>query len=108
MTQPSTTCGFCGATSFNPHDVANGYCGRCHNYVAQINRTPEVGLTITTEVVFGCGKYNYAFDGYHPWCIYQVFNNRRRRVVATCLSESACRWRIAFFEEQDARREQKV
>ena len=26
----SITCPTCGRTSWNPHDVANGYCGACH------------------------------------------------------------------------------
>lgn len=29
-TQPSITCPRCGATSYNPGDIANTYCGRCH------------------------------------------------------------------------------
>jgi ribosomal protein S27AE len=29
-TSPSFTCPRCGATSYNPNDAAEGYCGRCH------------------------------------------------------------------------------
>lgn len=28
----SFTCPVCGATSYNPNDVANGYCGACHDF----------------------------------------------------------------------------
>lgn len=27
---PSFTCPCCGAVSFHPADLAQGYCGRCH------------------------------------------------------------------------------
>jgi len=26
-------CPRCGAASYNPHDLAEGYCGRCHAFV---------------------------------------------------------------------------
>lgn len=26
----SITCPRCGATSYHPEDIAQGYCGRCH------------------------------------------------------------------------------
>jgi hypothetical protein len=29
---PSFTCPVCGATSYHPDDIAQGYCGRCHDY----------------------------------------------------------------------------
>lgn len=29
---PSITCPVCGATSHNPNDVREGYCGRCHDW----------------------------------------------------------------------------
>lgn len=31
---PSFTCPRCGAVSFNPNDMANRYCGRCHDFTA--------------------------------------------------------------------------
>lgn len=31
---PSFICPRCGAVSFNPNDVVNGYCGRCHDFTA--------------------------------------------------------------------------
>lgn len=27
--QPSITCPECGRTSYNPNDIAEGYCGNC-------------------------------------------------------------------------------
>lgn len=30
----SITCPACGATSYHPDDVANGYCGRCHAFTS--------------------------------------------------------------------------
>lgn len=32
---PSFTCPVCGATSWNPNDVREGYCGRCHDWTGQ-------------------------------------------------------------------------
>lgn len=29
---PSITCPKCGATSYNPHDIAEQYCGRCNRF----------------------------------------------------------------------------
>jgi len=29
---PSITCLFCGFTSYNPHDIEERYCGRCHRF----------------------------------------------------------------------------
>jgi hypothetical protein len=31
-TQPSITCPVCGMTSYNPNDIREGYCGRCHDW----------------------------------------------------------------------------
>lgn len=30
MSEPSFTCPRCGARSYNPNDIAEGYCGACH------------------------------------------------------------------------------
>jgi hypothetical protein len=30
MPPDAITCPRCGATSHNPNDIAEGYCGRCH------------------------------------------------------------------------------
>lgn len=30
---PSFTCPRCGAVSFNPNDIRERYCGRCHVFV---------------------------------------------------------------------------
>lgn len=32
--QPSITCPVCELTSYNPNDVATGYCGKCHDWTA--------------------------------------------------------------------------
>ena len=37
--QPSFLCPRCGARSFNPHDIANRYCVRCHLF-ADDDRSP--------------------------------------------------------------------
>ena len=29
---PSITCPQCGAVSYNAHDIAHRYCGRCHQF----------------------------------------------------------------------------
>jgi hypothetical protein len=34
MRQPHFTCPRCDATSWNPRDIANRYCSRCHIFVA--------------------------------------------------------------------------
>lgn len=33
MTPPSYTCPRCGATSYNPNDLRERYCGRCHLFL---------------------------------------------------------------------------
>lgn len=30
---PSFVCPRCGAKSYNPHDIAERYCGACHRFV---------------------------------------------------------------------------
>jgi hypothetical protein len=30
---PSFVCPRCGATSFNPNDIRENYCGRCHTFI---------------------------------------------------------------------------
>lgn len=32
MTAPSFTCPRCGAVSYHPNDIREGYCGRCHDW----------------------------------------------------------------------------
>jgi hypothetical protein len=32
---PSITCPVCGMTSYNPTDVAEGYCGNCHDWTSR-------------------------------------------------------------------------
>jgi hypothetical protein len=29
---PHFTCPVCGCTSYNPHDIREGYCGNCHDW----------------------------------------------------------------------------
>jgi hypothetical protein len=36
--RPSFTCPVCGAVSYNPNDIREQYCGRCHKFV----NDPEV------------------------------------------------------------------
>lgn len=41
--QPSITCPRCGATSYNPNDAEQGYCGRCHWWTSDATLgAPEV------------------------------------------------------------------
>jgi hypothetical protein len=30
--QESFTCPKCGMVSYNPNDIAHGYCGNCHDF----------------------------------------------------------------------------
>jgi hypothetical protein len=30
--RPSVTCPRCGAISYSPHDISEGYCGSCHDW----------------------------------------------------------------------------
>jgi ribosomal protein S27AE len=32
--RPRFVCPTCKATSYNPHDIDDGYCGRCHDWTA--------------------------------------------------------------------------
>ena len=38
--QPSITCPACGRTSYNPHDIANQYCGNCHRFATSNTLPP--------------------------------------------------------------------
>lgn len=40
MTESSFTCPRCGATSHNPNDVAQGYCGACHDWTGEVPPVP--------------------------------------------------------------------
>lgn len=43
MTEPSITCPRCGATSYNPNDIEQSYCGRCHWWTGdRLLGSPEV------------------------------------------------------------------
>ena len=45
VTQPSITCPRCGKTSYNPNDIAQGYCGGsgCHWWTSDpVLGAPEV------------------------------------------------------------------
>jgi hypothetical protein len=36
--EPSITCPECGRTSYNRHDIAQGYCGNCHAWTSKPNQ----------------------------------------------------------------------
>ena len=38
---PSITCPKCGSVSYNPNDIAQGYCGRCHDWTTETTRPVE-------------------------------------------------------------------
>lgn len=38
----SITCPRCGAISFNPTDIREGYCGACHDWTARPTLTVEI------------------------------------------------------------------
>lgn len=44
----SITCPVCGATSHNPNDVSNGYCGNCHDWTGAMH---EVDLKMPFDPV---------------------------------------------------------
>ena len=48
-TPPSITCPICGSVSFNPGDIANRYCGRCHLFLDDIP-TDHDGLPTQEDV----------------------------------------------------------
>jgi hypothetical protein len=35
---PSITCPRCGMTSYNPHDIEDGFCGNCHAWTNGVVR----------------------------------------------------------------------
>lgn len=45
---PSITCPNCGATSYNPNDIREGYCGNCHDFTSPRKAlAEEAGLDVT-------------------------------------------------------------
>lgn len=41
---PSFACPRCGATSWNPNDVREGYCGRCHDWTGERRLDAPAGV----------------------------------------------------------------
>lgn len=34
MSESKITCPLCGMTSYNPNDIREGYCGKCHDWTS--------------------------------------------------------------------------
>ena len=70
----SFTCPDCGSVSFNPNDIQNRYCGRCHSFTAKADPLNPLELTRLAEAlseipskrklpqVFGPLRIDYASD----------------------------------------------
>lgn len=54
MTTPSYTCPVCRSVSYNPNDVEQGYCGKCHDFTRLTGELVEVrpGLTMPDWLLF--------------------------------------------------------
>lgn len=59
MTTPSITCPKCGRTSHHPDDMAEGYCGACHEYTRGLVTRPCARCD-------GCGQVANS-DDQEPW-----------------------------------------
>jgi hypothetical protein len=47
--QPSITCPVCKRTSYNPSDVAEGYCGACHDFTGRPREQLELAELLNTD-----------------------------------------------------------
>lgn len=50
------TCPECGALSHNPHDEAERYCGRCHQYEERAKNTRLAQLLAEAQCWCGRGR----------------------------------------------------
>ena len=50
MSPPHFTCPDCGATSHNPRDEAEQYCGRCHVFMDDMARRTVLKAEVIVEV----------------------------------------------------------
>lgn len=69
MAESSFTCPVCGATSYNPNDVAEGYCGRCHDFTRKRlppfrDGTLHVCADLCSTCVFRPGNLMHLQPGY--------------------------------------------
>ena len=48
----SITCPACGTTSHHPTDVAEGYCGRCHDWTT-VRRQPMTSMIFKVDPELG-------------------------------------------------------
>ncbi len=59
MDTPFFECPKCGAKSYNANDIANGYCGRCHEFTReQVNQVAERISPFLWIDKNGCGHVN--------------------------------------------------
>jgi hypothetical protein len=65
VAEPSITCPLCGATSYHPQDIGEGYCGRCHDW------TSPPGARADDPPLLGCTCGGIGATGSHrpgcPW-----------------------------------------
>ena len=48
--KPHFRCPQCGAISFNPHDISERYCGRCHLFFTKVKMRPKLRQPDNTVV----------------------------------------------------------
>jgi hypothetical protein len=57
MNPPSITCPKCGRTSYNAEDIANGYCGHCHEFTGTGSvprgKCPTCGYSLEAVTMIG-------------------------------------------------------
>lgn len=71
--RPSFTCPRCGRTSWHPVDVAEGYCGRCHDWTGVQRRVADPfgrdehvdrpGLRVHSQPIDAAGARQMTFVG---------------------------------------------
>lgn len=56
---PSITCPVCAATSYHPRDIAEGYCGQCHDWTSEAE-----AITDGVAARYTPGRYppNFSLD----------------------------------------------
>jgi hypothetical protein len=59
--QPSITCPRCRATSYHPADIAEGYCGRCHEWTAP--RCRDCGRVLQPGIAEEAAQWRTLGDG---------------------------------------------
>lgn len=86
MSQPSITCPRCGRTSYNPNDIAEGYCGACHWWTSDA-LLGRVVVPSPDEIVFRPGPDHIEPSSAPGGVVVHVYGRDGRRLLERTLCD---------------------